>query len=237
VVMAVGGGAGGLGRHVAAMLGLECVVPAGAEVISSIGDALSLVRAARERSVVDPTAADVDALVAEVELEAISAGAGPASLEVRVEYVGDRKALRAVATGSIGLEAGAVPGRLPAGADAVAARAAEHGCDAPRELGVFWIAQGKERVVVFDRFGDVVVEAAGDVVAPNGRGASGLRDAVAAAVEQHTRSVGPMRVQPSVWVVRPMRVTELAGGDIVDATVALADTDAGDDAAIVVGRE
>lgn len=235
VIMAVGGGAGGLGRHVAAMLGLECVVPPGAEVISSIGDALSLVRAARERTVVDPTAADVDALVAEVELEAISAGAGPASLEVRVEYVGDRKALRAVATGSIGLEAGAVPGRMPADAGAIAVRASEHGCDPPRELGVFWIASGSDRVVVFDRFGDVVVEAAGDVVVPNGHGASGLRDAVAKAVEHHTRTVGPMRVGPSVWVVRPMRVTELAGADVVDATVALAD--AGEDTAIVVGRE
>jgi N-methylhydantoinase A len=235
VIMAVGGGAGGLGRHVAAMLGLECVVPPDAEVISSIGDALSLVRAARERTVVDPTAADVDALIAEVEMEAISAGAGPASLEVRVEYVGDRKALRAVATGSIGLEAGAAPGRLPASADAIATRAAEHGCGAPLELGVFWVAHGNERVVVFDRFGDVVVAATGDVIVPNGRGASGLRDAVAKAVEHRTRTVGPMRVGPSVWVVRPMRVTELASGDVVDATVALADS--GEATAIVVGRE
>jgi N-methylhydantoinase A/oxoprolinase/acetone carboxylase beta subunit len=235
VLMAVGGGAGGLGRHVATMLGLECVVPPDAEVISSIGDALSLVRAARERTVVDPTAADVDALIAEVEIEAVSAGAGPASLEVRVEYVADRKALRAVATGSIGLEAGAVPGRRPAEADTVAARAAEHGCDAPRELGVFWIARGKDRVVIFDRFGDVVVKASGEVIVPNGSGATGLRDAVAKAVDDHTRTVGPMRVSPSVWVVRPMRLTELASGDVVDATVALAD--AGEDAAIVVGRE
>lgn len=235
VVMAVGGGAGGLGRHVAAMLGLECVVPPGAEVISSIGDALSLVRAARERSVVDPTAADVDALVAEVELEAISAGAGPATLEVRVEYLGDRKALRAVATGSIGLEAGAVPGRLPADASTIAARATEHGCDAPRELGVFWIAPGKDKVVIFDRFGDVVVAATGEVVVANGTGAPGLRDVVAKAVDKYTRTVGPMRVSPSVWVVRPMRVTELASGDLVDASVVLAD--AGEESSIVVGRE
>jgi hypothetical protein len=152
-----------------------------------------------------------------------------------VEYVGDRKALRAVATGSIGLEAGAVPGRRPAELDTIAARAAEHGCDAPRELGVFWIAQGPDRVVVFDRFGDVVVHATADLVVPNGSGAAGLRDSVTKAVEHRTRTVGPMRVIPSVWVVRPMRVTELASGDVVDAAMALADT--GDDAAIVVGRE
>jgi N-methylhydantoinase A/oxoprolinase/acetone carboxylase beta subunit len=50
VLVAVGGGAGTLGRAVAKALGLEVIVPAGAEVISSIGDALSLVRAERERT-------------------------------------------------------------------------------------------------------------------------------------------------------------------------------------------
>jgi hypothetical protein len=79
------------------------------------------------------------------------------------------------------------------------------------------------------------VDAAADLVAVNGERGTGLRDAVAKAVADHTRTVGPMRVGPSVWVVRPMRVTELASGDVVDAAVALAD--AGEDTAIVVGRE
>jgi hypothetical protein len=100
---------------------------------------------------------------------------------------------------------------------------------------VFWIASGNGRVVVLDRFGDVVVAATGELVEANGQGAVGWRTAVAKAVQQHTRTVGPMRVTPSVWVVRPMRVTELASGDVVDASVALADSD--EDAAILVGRE
>ena len=37
------------------MLGLECIVPESAEVISSIGDALSLVRAERELAAKAPT--------------------------------------------------------------------------------------------------------------------------------------------------------------------------------------
>jgi N-methylhydantoinase A/oxoprolinase/acetone carboxylase beta subunit len=49
-VVAVGGGAGVLGRVVAEALGLEWVIPPGAEVISSVGDALSLVRSERERT-------------------------------------------------------------------------------------------------------------------------------------------------------------------------------------------
>ena len=47
VILAVGGAAGGLGRFVAIAMGLPCTVPPDAEIISSIGDALSMVRAER----------------------------------------------------------------------------------------------------------------------------------------------------------------------------------------------
>ena len=55
VLVAVGGGAGGLGRAVAAGMGLELVVPEHAEVISAVGDALSLIRVEREQTVDSPT--------------------------------------------------------------------------------------------------------------------------------------------------------------------------------------
>lgn len=231
-IVAVGGGAGGLGRHVAALLGVECTVPPEAEVISSIGDALSLVRAARERTIADPTAEDVDALVADVEAEALASGAGPASLEVRVEYVADRKALRAVATGSIGLETGALPGRGALDAAGVAARASEHGFAAVSPSGAFWVAERDGAVLVLDRFGDVVVETPGEVVRAGEAGV--VRAELSAAVERRTRTVGPMSVTPSVWVLRGARLTELGSGQLVDAAVDLAGPDP--DVAVVVGR-
>jgi hypothetical protein len=46
-MIGVGGGAGGLARYVTRRLGWPLVIPANAEVISSIGDALSLLRAER----------------------------------------------------------------------------------------------------------------------------------------------------------------------------------------------
>jgi N-methylhydantoinase A/oxoprolinase/acetone carboxylase beta subunit len=231
-IVAVGGGAGGLGRHVAARLGVDCTVPPDAEVISSIGDALSLVRAARERTIEDPSAAEVDALVAEVEAEAVAAGASPASVEVRVEYVSERRALRAVATGSIGLEAGALPGRGALDADAIVARVTEHGYPAATPAGAFWVAEHDGTVLVLDRFGDVVVDTPGEVLRA---GAGGVVEAdVAAAVTRRTRTVGPMSVKPSVWVLRGPRLTELGSGEQVDAAVGLAGGDP--HAAVVVGR-
>ncbi len=237
VLLAVGGGAGGLGRHVAALLGLECVVPEGAEVISSIGDALSLVRAERERSLESPTPADFDALVAEVEQEAVASGAAPASLDVRVDYVADRKILRAVAQGSVGLEAGARPGREPLEGDAVGAAFEAHRAGEARAVGAYWIAPGASpsdgRIVVLDRFGDLVLDVRGEHVAAEPA-------AVAAAVERHTRQRGPMSVPPSVWVLAGTRLTEAAGDDLAVAALALAEhsqSRGGGPAAVVVGRQ
>ena len=198
-------------------------MPPQAEVISSIGDALSLVRAARERTIADPSAQDVDALVDEVEAEALASGASPASLEVRVEYVADKKSLRAVATGSIGLEAGALPGRAALDASEIASRASEHGYPTVWTSGAFWVAERDGEVLVLDRFGDVVVETTGEVVRAGDAGIE--RSTLRAAVERRTRSVGPMSVAPSVWVLRGTRLTELGSGELVDAAVDLAGTD------------
>jgi N-methylhydantoinase A len=231
-IVAVGGGAGGLGRHVAELLGVPCTIPPDAEVISSVGDALSLVRAARERTIADPTAADVDALVADVEHEAVAAGAGPATIEVRIEYVADRKALRAVATGSIGLEAGALPGREALAEPEIRARATEQGFDAVAPSGAFWVATREDKVLVLDRFGDVVVDTEGDLVRAGPAGVT--RDEIGRAIERRTRNVGPMSVTPSVWVLRGTRLTELGSGTLVDAVVDLAGSDP--DVAVIVGR-
>jgi N-methylhydantoinase A len=238
MLVALGGGAGGLGRHVAALCGLECLVPPEAEVISSIGDAMSLVRATREKTMPQPTAESVDALIDDVEREAVDAGAAPASLDVEVEYVADRKALRATASGALGLNVEARPDRPPLDEEAVARLVAEHGAGDPFAVGAYWIArdasQRPARVLVFDRFGDPVVDAAGEVVLV---GADDSIDAaVESAVSRHTRNVGPVRVPPSVWVVTGARIAELSSGDVVPPAVALAERGGRDGSAIVIGR-
>ncbi|HUR75172.1 MAG TPA: hydantoinase/oxoprolinase family protein, partial [Sporichthya sp.] len=130
-IVAVGGGAGGLGRSVARRMGVGIIVPPRAEVISAVGDALSLIRAERERTFATNSstdnAAELALLVAEVEAEAVRAGAGPASLDVRVEHIPERGAVRVTATGAVGLASEAVPGRPPADADSARDAGAERG--------------------------------------------------------------------------------------------------------------
>lgn len=238
-VVAVGGGAGALGRQVASALGLACVVPEGAEVISSIGDALSLVRAERERTVADPGPAAIQALADEAEAEALAAGASPATLDVRVSYVADRGSLRAVATGALALKSGALPGRAAVGREEAVTVARTRGCDEVVGVGAFWIARavpdGKGRVLVLDRFGDIVVELHGEAMwgaGTNGEFAAKL----GAMVARQLRRFGPVTVAPSVWVVQGPRVVELPDAEPSRLAGAVGSGPPGEATAVVAGR-
>jgi N-methylhydantoinase A/oxoprolinase/acetone carboxylase beta subunit len=221
-LVTVGGGAGGLGRHVAALLGLPCVVPAGAEIISSIGDALSVVRAERERTVAQIDADTVRGLIDQVTTEALAAGASPSGLDVRVEEEPERGLVRAIATGAIGLQSGALPGRGPAGEPQI--RAALGDAWDLEPVGSYWLGTQPGRVIVLDRFGDPVADIRGEVVEAH---------ALDATIDRMTRYRGPITLRPSVWVVRDASFVELPSADQATATE-VAGSSA--DARLVVGR-
>jgi N-methylhydantoinase A/oxoprolinase/acetone carboxylase beta subunit len=216
-LVAVGGGAGGLGRHVAEMMGLRCLVPDGAEVISSIGDALSLVRAERELAARAPTPEAVQVLTAQAREAAIAAGAAPGSIDVRIEHSPERAALRAIATGAVGLQAGALPGRRPidaAEANDILSRAHCQG-DA-RPVGSFWVGHvnsGADRVIVLDRFGDAVVDTAGDLVDIDACSARAVAD-MHSVVLRNTKRLGPVMLPPTIWVIHSDSLVEIASGDV-----------------------
>ncbi len=233
-LVAVGGGAGGLGREAARMLRTVCTVPDGAEVISSIGDALSLIRSERERTCEPGDMAVIDVLVAEVEAEAVAAGAAPRSIEIRVEEQPEKGTVRAIATGAVALASGALPGRDAIDADHAARRAAEHGCERVEAVGGFWVAwsgaAGPGRAVVFDRWGDVVLDERSEVLLDP------AADVAAAAVRRATRHRGPVVIEPTIWVASGNRFTEVASGDRAAAVAARLEATAGR-VAVIVGNE
>lgn len=222
-IVAVGGGAGGLGRAVAARLGLECVVPPNAEVISSVGDALSMVRAAREITIEDPTPADFDALGASVEQEAIESGAAPSTLDLRIDYVAERHTLRAVATGAIGLTAGATLGRQPLSRAEIEAVLGDLDPGAIEPVGAYWLGRGDDRVVVLDRFGDPALDVTGETIAGGPDAGDALRADLTDAVRRRGRNLGPTRIEPGVWVVSGTRLAELPSADPDLVVTALAE--------------
>jgi N-methylhydantoinase A len=214
-IVAVGGAAGGLGRYVAQRMGMSCTVPEGAEVISSIGDALSMVRAERERTVSVLTAAVVRQLSDEAENEALAAGAAPGSVEVRIEEMPERGTVRAIATGTAGLRSGSLPGQTAVTAEQMRSRlGADH--DAIDAAGAFWLAAHRDVIRVFDRFGDPVATL---------KGTRSPVDELGATVERLTRYRGPVTLRPTIWVISGGRIAELGSGDMIAAATALHDPD------------
>ncbi|MBW8825278.1 MAG: methylhydantoinase [Acidobacteria bacterium] len=235
-LVAVGGGAGGVGRALADAMHLECVIPPSAEIISSIGDALSLVRAEREKTFPkSPSPAELDALIAEVESDALAAGASPSSLDVAISQISERGAVRVVATGALALGSGVAPGRPPIDEQQAAGITELGGVGGGvRRVGSYWLAAeaSASRVMAVDRFGDVVLDVRGDVVAmDNGDRASQLE----LAVTRRVRHLGPVTLSPVAWMLDGNRLTEL--GEVTGDDLARQVAGASPEAVVVIGRE
>jgi N-methylhydantoinase A/oxoprolinase/acetone carboxylase beta subunit len=95
-----GGGAGALLPFAAERLGLRHVISPDAEVISSIGVALALVREVVERVIADPTPADLRAIRREALDAVVRLGAAPPTVEVTIEIDPHSQRVRATAVGA-----------------------------------------------------------------------------------------------------------------------------------------
>jgi N-methylhydantoinase A/oxoprolinase/acetone carboxylase beta subunit len=212
VVVGVGGGAGALVPPLADRVGASWEIPPEAEVISSIGDALSLVRAEVERAVSRPGPAEVAAAAREAEEAAVAAGAVPATIQLETQAVPERGALRVVAIGSAALETPAVRGEETAtDLDRLAAELLGPGTSELATTGfyaVFVAGNGsRRRFAVLDRRGSVALEGSGLALAGTG-------DEVAGELRAHlpsmVRRFGPVGVAPAVRVVRGARLIDLS---------------------------
>jgi N-methylhydantoinase A len=100
-----GGGASALIPHAASTLGLDYRIAANAEVISSIGVALAMVRDSVERVIPNPRPEDLLAIRAEAREAAIRAGAHPGSVQIHIEVNAQTQRVRASAWGATEMRA------------------------------------------------------------------------------------------------------------------------------------
>jgi len=105
ILVGGGGGASVLIPFVAKMKNLDYKISEHAEVISSIGVALAMVRDVVERVIVNPTERDILHIKKEAEVNAIKAGAMPETVEVFVEIFPKLHKVRAIAVGATELRA------------------------------------------------------------------------------------------------------------------------------------
>lgn len=100
VMIGAGGGAGALVRHTAKLMDFKFQIPKYAEVISSIGVALAMVREMVERTVPNPTVEEIAAIKKEAKELAIKSGAVEDTIEVYVEIDDQSQKITAIALGS-----------------------------------------------------------------------------------------------------------------------------------------
>ena len=99
-LVGVGGGAASLIGFCSDKMGLRYSIPDNAEVISSIGVALAMVRDVVERVVPNPTPEDIRSIKAEAIDKAVESGAAADSVDVHIEIDSQTSKLTAIALGS-----------------------------------------------------------------------------------------------------------------------------------------
>ena len=226
VIVGVGGGAGAVIPTLGECIGADWEIPRDAEVISSIGDALSVVRVEIERTVPRPSAQTLAQVHREAEQAVLRAGASPASVHLESTSVPERGSLRVAAFGAVAQEVEAPagvhdrsnPGRIACDELGPAAQLVFQS----EFFSVFCAGPGEEQdFVVIDRSGAISVKG-------RGRALAGIGSEVAAALEERipalARTYGPMSVAPAVRFVRGSRLVDLtlisAPGEACQAVLA-----------------
>jgi N-methylhydantoinase A len=212
-LVALGGAGEALVPLVAERLGRPVIRPEHPEVLSSIGAAVSLVRAEVTRSSTTDGAA-VE-LAREAERACVASGAAPATVTVETAFDERENVLRAVATGAVALEVGAAD-REPAGDETRLRAAADALGLAPAELqlvaetGFYQVysENGSGRVAAVDGLGAVALaEDARRVLTAKG---PELVGALLREVEAATRNLGVATLLPRVSLVCGSRILDLS---------------------------
>jgi N-methylhydantoinase A/oxoprolinase/acetone carboxylase beta subunit len=215
-VVALGGSGPALAGEVARVLGRPLRLPEHPEVLSSVGAALSLVRAEVVRSAAGGGDGSVAAHAAHAaERECIAAGAAPDTVRVETRYDAQQHQVRAVATGAVALESGAA-GRAPVD------EPAQHRA-AARALGVD--ARALQLVATTDYYRVYCENGSGPVAVVDGLGTVPLAERARRVVTgpkhevlaQLDGAVAESTLQLGVGAVLP-RVALVCGSRIVDAS-------------------
>ena len=208
-IVGVGGGAGALVPSLAQSLGLEWAIPRDAEIISSIGDALSLIRVEIERSLARAASSEVADAHRAAEEAARRAGAAPETVHTESTAVPERRALRVVAYGASRLVA---DGR---GADppendlfTVAGRELRSSVRLVASAPPYYVFAdaSDRRCAVIDRSGSVIYSGDAEIATGTGAQVSAL---LAQKVPQLVRHYGPVAVAPAIRIVRGNRLIDL----------------------------
>lgn len=104
MLVGCGGGAAALLPFTASRADMKFKIPENAEIISSIGVGLAMVRDVVERVIPNPSSDDIAAIKREARQAAIASGAVPDTVEVFIEINAQTQQVRAIALGSTAVQ-------------------------------------------------------------------------------------------------------------------------------------
>ncbi|HTJ28607.1 MAG TPA: hydantoinase/oxoprolinase family protein [Candidatus Limnocylindria bacterium] len=226
VLVGGGGGAAALVPYAASKLGFAHRIAHDAEVISPVGVALALVRDVVERTIVDPSAADLARIRREAIDAAIASGAAPERVEVVVEVDTARNRVRATASGATALVEGAAQNGTASDEERRAAAALHLRSEAEALLvaartPVFTVFAAQRESAVVDERGVVRLVLAGAVAST--RRAAEVAERLPRLIEEQTRFGDVGRALPDVFLLRGARIAEFSGLGEAAQICALAD--------------
>lgn len=212
-VIALGGSGTILAPEVARVLSRPIVIPDNPEVLSSIGAALSLIRAEVVRTAVGGD--ERSQITREAELACLAAGAAPQTIRVETFYEHDANLIRGVATGAVALESGAANRRqvgdeecIAAAARALEVSAEELDLIAHNDFYRVFIGNGKVGCAIVDGTGAVpFAEKAKSVLKG---GCDELIERLQPAIESQSVNLGLAEIAPRVVVVRGPNIVDLS---------------------------
>jgi N-methylhydantoinase A/oxoprolinase/acetone carboxylase beta subunit len=226
VLVGGGGGAAALIPFTAKRMGLRYQISENAEVISSIGVALSMIRDVIERTIPNPRPEQIAALRREAIEAVVRVGALPESVQVTIEVDAQMNRVRATALGSTELTARDLKREVDASeAAAIAAEAMQaeprtvrlvaatptmrvfEGRTDAREWGIFTKTRRPIRVV--DRQGTVKLQREAALVSQTTVAA--WQEPFARLWQTGTVYVGDATVYPDMFLVVGSRVVDLSG--------------------------
>jgi N-methylhydantoinase A len=214
VLVGGGGGAAALVPYAAERLGFAHRIARDAQVISPLGVALALVRDVVERTIVDPTPADLARVRREAIDAAVASGAAPDRVEVVVEVDTARNRVRATASGATALVEGA---QAVASVDETAQLAAAMAHVRGGREGVRLVARTRALAVIASAAESAVVDERGVVrlVLPGAvtfaTRAAAVGPTLVRAIDEHTAFGDVGRALPDVFVLCGSRIAEFAG--------------------------
>ncbi|MDI6783749.1 MAG: hydantoinase/oxoprolinase family protein [bacterium] len=237
-----GGGAAAVVPYTAKHMQMQYQLTKNAAVISAIGVALAMVRDTIERTVINPTSADILTIRQDVEDAVLKMGAAADSIEVQVEVDAQKNILRATATGTTELRTRDLKERelLESARQNIAAQSMQVGVKmvlriaGTHYLDVFGAPVIKKRILglykqkllplrVLDKEGVIRLQMSNGAAVQTSKGK--LNNSLQKFLEEHTSYGDAGRTLPDTFILYGSRILDLTGLLEVSQIISLANAE------------